>query len=155
MRKHYIKDATVEDIEAAANHERVRYAMGLGPDDYIDMAGYYKASSGNLAYRSPAGDVVLFPRQSISTYHVHFLCPYTRGAALRAVVREMINRVFTRTVAHAIVGSPPRDNRAVRQFGVGLGFSQIPDSEHTDDLGRVCDRYILRRASWATSSEAS
>lgn len=145
-----INTATVQDIQAAADDPDVKRGLGLPADMFVDMSRYYAGNGGNVAYEY-GGNVVLFPDAALGVRHVHFLCGKTKGKELLRICRVMIDKLFTETDASVIVGEPPRDNRAVRAFGTALGFNKIPNSEHTDELGRVCDRYKLERKTWATS----
>ena len=143
-----MKLATTKELTYLANHPRIAPAFGIKDDQHLSLADYYKRE-GNLAFWSPLG-AMMFPQVTPTVYDSHFLfIPGHSGREIKAYARQMLNEMFTRWNARVIRGYPPRENRAVRMLGVGLGYQKIPDADITDDIGRSCETYEIRREQWA------
>lgn len=138
-------EATILEIEQAANDPSVHRYLGI--DGHIDMSDYYVRPK-NTAFHKD-GSVILFAHVSEGMYEIHFLCvPPLRGKALLTWARELLDEMFTVNKACAIVGTPPRDNRAVRTFGTALGFKKTDIADFPDELGRTCCSYLLKASEW-------
>ena len=88
---------------------------------------------------------MLFCEEEDGIFEVHFLfIPGSGGLLVKETARAMLDEMFTKHGAHVITGYPPRDNRAVRTIGVGLGFKKTPNSEFLDDFARPSNKYELR-----------
>lgn len=136
--------ATALEVEAALNHP-ANEGRFFPPGSYFNCGRFYVANDGrNIALTTGAGCMLFCPRED-GKYEVHFaFTPPMAGKVLLDVAREMLEHVFTHYGASVIVGSPPRENRAVRTIGYLLGFRPT-GTVTTDRLGRECIEYKLER----------
>lgn len=135
--------ATVEEINALANHPLIHPHIGFPKGHTVDM-GPLMTGTFNVALISVPG-AMFFTYTSPGIYDCHFLfIPCCSGRAILQSAREMIHEMFTKYNAYVITGKPPRDNRAVRLMGNALGFKQIPNSDFIGASGRKCSVYELK-----------
>tara|TARA_R110000772_G_C13310278_1_gene440218 strand:- start:9968 stop:10396 length:429 start_codon:yes stop_codon:yes gene_type:complete len=140
----YFHEATVQEIEDIVNHDDIAPALGIMPDRYMDMSHAFD-NEGNVCLMSNIGGM-FFANAGDGVYDSHFLfIPGSGGAEIKDAAHAMITEMFTRADVKVITGAPPRDNRAVRHMGTALGYIKIPRSEHFDGLGRLCDKYEVRK----------
>lgn len=142
-----VSPATPDEVNAAANHPRVRPAVA-GDFDHVDLAPFFQASVLNVALR--VGDaIMLFAHYDDGCYDAHYLAPReeVKGAELVKAFSAMLDVMFTEYGATAITGAISRDNRAARLMSARLGFKQV--GRCFDTLERECSIYKLRRESWA------
>ena len=143
-----MRQATANELTYLVNHPRIAPAMGVGDGQLMDMAGVVEDKR-NISLWCPLG-AMIFGYESKGVYDSHFLfIPGHSAKEIRLHVRAMLTEMFTKYGALVIKGRPPRDNRAVRALGTPLGYTKIPNSEFTDDLGRKCEIYQVRREQWA------
>ncbi len=143
-----MRKATTDELTYLINHPRICRAMGLKDGELMSMAGVYNDPR-NIGLWCPLG-AMLFGYEKDGVYDCHFLFISGHSAkSIREYARDMLTEMFTKYKAHVINGRPPRDNRAVRILGIPLGFTKIPNSTFTDDFGRKCERYQIRKEQWA------
>ncbi len=144
-----VRRACTLEVEEAINH-KANVGHFAPPGEHVDCGAFYRANGGrNVALTAGAG-VMLFCPLEDDEYEVHFaFTPPIRGPHALSVARTMLDHVFTHYGPNAIVGLPPRDNRAVRTVGYLLGFRPT-GKVTTDSLGRECIEYRLEREQWVT-----
>lgn len=139
--------ATTSELTRLVNLPGIAPAMGIPYKQHLSMRNYYKRK-GNIALSCPCG-AMLFAYVGGGEYQCHWLfIPGSPGKDIKAHAKAMHDEMFTKHNARVIKGYPPRGNRAVRVVGTALGYTKIQDAEHTDDLGRPCDIYEMRREQW-------
>lgn len=143
-----MRQATYNELTYLANHPRIAPAMGLQPDQLLDMTGIIEDKR-NISFWCPLG-AMIFGYEGPNVYDSHFLfIPGHSAKEIRQYAKAMLHEMFTKYGALVIKGRPPRDNRAVRILGIPLGYMKIPNSEFTDDFGRKCEIYQVRKEQWA------
>ena len=144
-----MRKATTDELTYLANHPGIADAMGLRDDQHISMANFYTNNEGNIALSCPLG-AMAFAYVGDGEYECHWLfIPGGGGKEIKACATKMHDEMFTKHNARVIKGYPPRGNRAVRVMGTALGYTKIAGTENTDDFGRICDIYEMRREQWA------
>jgi hypothetical protein len=136
--------AQTGDLSYLVNHPDIFPHTGAPEGSFIDMKEVLKDPR-NVGFVTINGGM-LFGYIEEGVYECHFLfIPGSEGHVIKDAAKAMIMEMFTNRGAHVIKGHPPRDNRAVRTLGVSLGFKKVPNSEFTDDLGRSCETYEIRK----------
>jgi len=142
-----MRKPTTNELTYLANHPRIRAAMGMKEDELMDMSRVYDDPN-NIGLWCPIG-AMLFGYEEEGVYDCHFLfIPGHPAKEIRAYAKKMLGEMFTKYRACVINGRPPRGNRAVRILGIPLGFKKLPNSEFTDDFGRKCEKYQIRKEQW-------
>lgn len=91
---------------------------------------------------------MLFAPRKRGYYEIHYLLPSDlRGKEGLAAVRLMVNEVFTKHRARAILGTVPCAHMPSRVFSRALGA--LPNGTGKDASGRDSIHYILERENWA------
>lgn len=125
-------------------------APGVGA---VDAKPFY-AGAGNVGFKTPDGNgYVLFRYLGLrGVYDVHLIC---RPKVTKPIDigRAGVALMFTHWNANAISTLIAKANRPSRVAARAIGGRPIGDS--TDDLGRQCTAYVLRRDEWARSLERS
>lgn len=138
-----MRDATVSEIDALANHPLIYPSTGHPRGGSIATAPLMQDHR-NVALIDNAG-AMFFQYIRPGVYDCHFLfIPHCSGRAILQSARAMLKEMFTNRGACVITGKPPRGNRAVRTIGVILGFTRKHGQEFTDALGRECLVYTLK-----------
>lgn len=143
--------ATVDDINAAANHPAVLPFCAPGYAT-VDARGFY-AQPGNVAFGSRTG-VIILGHQGDGVYEWHWLItPAARGAHALKLARDVADYAFTKLNARVLYGLVPRGHRAARLMT--RTFGARPAGEGVSPSGLNCIRYVLERDSWKFSAPDS
>ncbi len=138
-----MRNATATELDALANHPLIYPSTGFPKGCYV-ATGAFLADPLNIALIDKPGAMVFeYIRPGIFDCHFLFL-PCCSGKAILQSAKDMLYEMFTNKGACVITGKPPRDNRAVRLMGSSLGFTQIPNSDFIDAIGRKCIVYELK-----------
>lgn len=114
---------------------------------YVDITGFFKRK-GNMALKYGRA-VMLFALCRKGEYEIHYLIPSDiRGKEGLAAVRKIVDLVFTKHRAKAILGAVALDHMPSRVFSRALGA--LPVGRCHDASGRECIRYRLECIRWAT-----
>ena len=142
-----MRKASIDELTYLVNHPRICGAVGLRPGELMNMERVYD-NPRNVGLWCPLG-AMLFGYEEEGVYDCHFLfIPGHSAKEIRGYAKAMLDEMFTKHGARVITGKPPRDNRAVRILGIPLGFTKIANSEFTDEFGRKCEKYEMRKEQW-------
>lgn len=139
----YIRDA--KTLNRICNRPDILPQVAPGYEA-VDMTEFFRRP-GNMAMKVGRA-VMLFAPRKRGYYEIHYLIPSDlRGKEGLAAVRQMVNEVFTKHRARAILGSVPCAHMPSRVFSRALGA--LPTGKGRDAAGRDCIHYILEREHWA------
>ena len=138
-----------ELLNRIANEPRNQQQLGYTD---IDLSGFFERP-GNVALGNDKG-VALFAYLGRNKWEGHYIfSSEMSGDESIVLAREILDLMFTKLNASAILGQVLADNRPARHLTRALGFAPVGTS--VSPSGRSCVNYKLERAHWAALSAES
>lgn len=138
-----------ELLNRIANEPRNQQQLGFTD---IDLSGFFQRP-GNVAIGTQEG-VGMFAYLGDGRWEGHYLFSHeSRTTESLDLAREILDVMFTKLDASAILGQTPESNLPALRLTRALGFTPVGTS--TTPSGRSCVNSKLERSQWEALSEAS